>query len=403
MSMPGVDEKSSEEDQQALVDAVVDRIANNVVEVFDRSDAEKRAMSRKWYDAVNTLAGDLGDRAGVHRDVAAAVIAVLSPQQDWDENVAMAERVVEVMSDPNQLISSDDVMRVNGAKVAQWVGAMDTWKKSLTRAEATGDPDKVAKVVARRPEMSPYLTHSDGLRLSDLSDRDTAFFIRSSSADAVVRRLTPTAEGGYVLSEPLVTDRGELAKLPWNSYGTITKAVSIMRNPTPENVSTQLGGEHKVRSFYNNIAYPNDAQEDVTMDSHAFGVGLRLPITQSHPILGGKKREDEGEGSASKSQNLYSVPSNAAAGTRGVHVVMAEGYRRATARINRRRSTQTRYLPREVQSITWEQWRDDYPSTGRGGVRGTMARAEEILRSADADPADWPARRVSRELAKLRS
>jgi hypothetical protein len=348
-------------------------------------------VSRKWYDAANALAQDLGKKGNVHKDAAAAVIAVLSPQQDWDENVAMAERVIDVMSDPEQRLSGADVMRINGAKVAQWVGAMDTWKKSLAKAEATGDPKKIAKVAAGRPEMSPYLTHSDDLRLSDLSDRDAAFFIRSSSADATVRAMSPTAKGGYEMSEPLVTKDGELVKLPWNSYGTITKAVSIMRNPSPENVSEQLGGEHKVRSFYNNIAYPNDAQADVTMDSHAFGVALRFPMTQSNPIL------------KSGSRNLYGTPSNANAGTSGVHVIMAEGYRRATARINERKSTKKPYLPREIQSITWEQWKDDYPRTSRGGARGTMARAEAILRSADADPSEWPPRRVSDELAKLRT
>jgi hypothetical protein len=398
LSMPGMDEESSEEDQKALVDAVVDRIADNVVEVFDRSSSKTRSVSRKWYDAANALAQDLGERGDVHKDAAAAVIAVLSPQQDWDQNVAMAERVIDVMSDPEQRLSGADVMRINGAKVAQWVGAMDTWKSSLAKAEATGDPKKIAEVAAGRPEMSPYLTHSDDLRLSDLSDRDAAFFIRSSSADATVRAISPTAEGGYVMGEPLVTQQGELAKLPWNSYGTITKAVSIMRNPSPENVSAQLGSEHKVRSFYNNIAYPNDAQVDVTLDSHAFGVGLRFPITQSHPIVGGDPRKVK-----SASRNLYSVPSNANAGTRGVHAIMAEGYRRAAARINRRKSTKDRYLPREVQSITWEQWRIDYPRTSRGGARGTMVRAEEILRSADADPSEWPPRRVSDELAKLRT
>ena len=52
-------------------------------------------------------------------------------------------------------------------------------------------------------------------------------------------------------------DDGALAKNGWGSINEIEKAVRIMKDGSLKNISDNLGNEHKVRNFYNNIAAPS--------------------------------------------------------------------------------------------------------------------------------------------------
>lgn len=74
---------------------------------------------------------------------------------------------------------------------------------------------------------------------------------------------------------------GNPAKNTWGSVGEISKAVSILNDGSLQNISEQLGGEHKVRNFYNNIVAPNSPSKDVTIDTHAVAAGLLLPMGSS--------------------------------------------------------------------------------------------------------------------------
>ena len=111
-SHPGLKKNASEEDQKAAVNAVVSQMADNVLEVFDRDT--QADVDRQWYDAANRLSKDWGAQYGMHPDHVSAVIASLSPQRDWDDNVQQARSVLEFMSDrKNQRLSTNDIRAVN--------------------------------------------------------------------------------------------------------------------------------------------------------------------------------------------------------------------------------------------------------------------------------------------------
>ena len=57
----------------------------------------------------------------------------------------------------------------------------------------------------------------------------------------------------------------------------------MIENPTIENISAQMGQQHKVRNFYNNIVDPMYAQNnpsigDITADTHAVAADLMKPL-----------------------------------------------------------------------------------------------------------------------------
>jgi hypothetical protein len=394
-SHPGLKKNASEEDQKAAVNAVVSQMADNVLEVFDRDT--QADVDRQWYDAANRLSKDWGAQYGMHPDHVSAVIASLSPQRDWDDNVQQARSVLEFMSDrKNQRLSTNDIRAVNRIAAQQHSKALAAWRNKVARAEKEGNETTIAKAKASKPQPPEPLDLKTTMELADLDDTQVSYLIRDRSGTPVTPTMQLTGDGGYVFGPPAQTRSGEDTKVRWTSYSTLANAVSIIRDPSPENVSARLGSGHKVRSFYNNIAYPTSSQGDVTADTHAFGIAFRIPVTQSHTTIATSR------GSA----NIYGRPSNAGAGTQGVHVLVAEAYRQAASRVNRRKGTSKKYSPREMQSATWAQWRRDYPAeirADRRSVKGSMSQTEDVLRQADANPSDWPAGRVSQELARIRA
>lgn len=394
---PGAAEGANERDQKQFVTAVVSQMSDNIVEVFDRSPNPE--ITRLWYDAANKLSQDWAIEYDMHPDAVAAVIASMSPQNPWENNIAQARAVLETMRDPERVITTDELHAVNRIIVQQYDGTVRTWKNAIAKSEREGRTETAERQRSSPPE-PPAVLNTDGtVRLKDLSNLNAAYLVRhvvGEGKDAPEQRtMTPTPDGGYAFGPAERIANGDPKRLVWMSYPPIENAISVIRNPSIESVSAAMGGAHKVRSFYNNIAYPNDGNYDVTGDTHTFGISFRTPVGSKHTLI------STGKGSV----NIYGRPTNAEYGTQGVHVLVAEAHRVAARRINRRKSTTRKYLPREIQSVTWEQWRTDYPAATRaakGANEGSTARVEAVLRAADASPAAWPEGRVSAELANIR-
>jgi hypothetical protein len=105
-------------------------------------------------------------------------------------------------------------------------------------------------------------------------------------------------------------------------------------------ISSLLGKQHKVRSFYNNILDPHSANDDVTVDTHAGGAAWLDPLgshsTAISQMLGGSP--PSGEPGSPKSDRL---------GVRATYPFYADAYREVAKEVGLDR-------PRELQSILWE-------------------------------------------------
>lgn len=303
--------KSSAGKGQAAMDSATD----NLLWLYNQVPKETRDVTRNWYVGANKIANELAAKYNVSTETASAVIAALSPQKDWYQNLSLAERVLE-----NYTKSSGKLL----SKEA-FAKAKELYGKKPKQAEDL-------KIVATKP-------------FEELTPNQKAIYIRAT--DEV------SGDRSYDITDPLgrrtgkaMTGKGELATAAWGSNVEIGKAIKAIDNPDIDNISRQMGEAHKVRNFYNNIADPFHAEfdpmvGDVTIDTHAVAADQLKPLSGTSDQV----MQNFGSGAGSASTSL-----SGAGGTYGLH---ADATRRAAQAMG--------IMPREMQSITWEAARSLFP------------------------------------------
>ena len=283
---------------------IIEQLVDNLLWLHDQMDPELREQARLWYDGARRMAEQFSREHGVEPRQTAGIMAVLSPQKDWFQNMTQAERVLDIYRDRQDMVP-DDAM--------------------LEMAERIYPADKLS-----------------GQRWAEISDKslgeletpyDKALFIRAYDEVHNPKNYRVILPDGRVGDEVL-TAKGVPARHGWGSMDEIAKAVSIIEDGSPENISSKIGGMHKVRNFYNNIVAPASPEGQVTIDTHAINAALMQPMGGNAPEV---------------MHGLGSGPTHAASGSRGSYPIFAEAYRRA--------AQQRGLLPREMQSITWEEIR----------------------------------------------
>jgi hypothetical protein len=293
--------KSNSKDPQTIINDFKSFVVDNLLYLHDSMDPALRQRAQKWYDGARKISEQWSEKTGFSRDTVAAVLASLSPQTDWFRNVAQAERAINIFKDNQNTVMSP---------------AMDGWLSNYFE----GDKDGAKIIDAMR-----------GKKFSDLSTYEKAVWTRAY--DQVnnprdYRILTP--EGSF--ADLVRKQDGSPAAMGWGNFKTLSNAMSVLENPSRANISERLGGEHKVRSFYNNILLPDlKAFGDVTIDTHAVAAGLLRPLAGADTEV---------------SHNLGAGISSATTGASGIYGIYADAYRDA--------AKQRGILPRQMQSITWE-------------------------------------------------
>lgn len=313
---PGLRASGQFTDLQAKAEYLIGRLRDNLLWLYDQVPAEIRERSRLWYDGAQAIATEWAGRWDKTRAQTAGMLAVLSPQKDWFMNTTMAERIGDIL-----YRFADH----------RWDPAMDAQAfKFLVGETATSAENRAAYAAIKDKTLREVVAAGDPVH--------TGMWLRAydeahhSAAYAII-----TPEGAYVGN--MLTQAGEEARRAWGDFGAIGKAASIFMDGSPENISRQIGAEHKVRNFYNNIFNASDPRY-VTVDTHAVAAGELRPLAGNDQAV---------------EANFGGTGSDRATGLKGSYALHAEAYRRA--------AEERGVLPREIQSVTWEAVRGLFPDT----------------------------------------
>lgn len=279
-------------------------LKTNIRSIFDAWNPELIQRSRHWYDGANRIAQNFAKTYNISLEAAAGIIAVLSPQNEWFNNIAGADRVMNILQNnltkPVTPAMYDNAITLSkGEPFEQVVRAI----KEQYSDKSLGDILTLAENDTTYQDIAASI-----IRIIDLS-------VHGPSVDVV------TPEG---VASGIKVDTGGLTRFAWGSSNEIYKAVSIYQDPSIENIAKRLGKGSKVRNFYNNIANPNSDKNEVTVDTHAMAAAFMNVVSAE-------------EASA---MNLFR------AGGHPIYAIIKEAYQEIGAEKN--------FKPREVQSVVWE-------------------------------------------------
>ena len=357
---PGI--KTGAKTTQGKLKAYREQSADNLKYLYDQTPEATRRIAGDWYRGANQLASGLSNRYGVTIEQSSGVLAALSPQKDWYQNVSLADRVFH----------SYEAGRKAGDALPNQAHA----KKMRALYSKKMYADDVKEVLSK-----PF---------HELSDIQKSMWIRSHDEAFSDRGYDIIAPTGESLG-PALTQKGAPATTAWQSNTAIAKAVRIIENPSVENISKQMGEQHKVRNFYNNIVSPDHAKEmpeigDVTIDTHAVAASQLMPLSGSDDAV------------KANFGMLKGTPSSDVTGARGTYGLNADIYRQA--------ASDAGIIPRELQSVTWEAVRGLYPAKwknvdNKNAIRGIWddyrkgrinldtARSLILEKSGGVDVPDW--------------
>lgn len=310
-----------------ISEAVINRMADNLVWLYNKMPEEARNRARLWYDGGRKTAVEWAKRYGLRERQTAAIIAIFSPQNGWFNNMTNAERTLDIYFGARHEVPDE---------------AVNAELKRLCKKEKKFTFDDI------KGQTLDQLIQSGNMRAAALWVR-AYDKVKNPPAYNVI---TPEGgEGGRVK-----TSKGNDAAAFYMGTATIARALSVIVDGSAANISQQIGKQFKVRNFYNNIYDPANP-DAATIDTHAVGADTLTVVSST---------------SDSVADNFGSIK-NAVSGQNGTYPWHFEAYRRAAERVG--------VLPREMQSITWEAIRVLFPQSKK---KRLQAKVDAIWQEHDA-------------------
>lgn len=310
----------------------------NILKVLRAATGEEIEFYRNWYQHAHDIAAQLGEKYQVPTHVVAYIMAVISPNNKWDQNIVGAENILrgrgrEVIEYRNKLLDHgkmDPKARIwpnlyekkvtLGAfayldKIERAQRILDTWK-------AHGDfPESLGEDILIEWDPSDKRSMERAKKRFDMA-------VGKGGYDAFLAK-TDIQENGKVKQ---TWRKGEvLEKFPWdNTLGSrriILKPMFGSKSTAP-----------KISAFFHGIADPVGASKEVVLDGHAINIWRGETV------------------------NLVSISVNDTE-----RKEMIADYQQAAAQsgpILKSKGIRGRLSPQQVQAVTWSVWRQALSNQG---------------------------------------
>ena len=332
------------ESPQKAKEIYVEWLKNNLIKLHNSVPKKIRVRAKLWYDGSRKIAEEFSETYGTSVRQAAGVLAALSPQKNWFYNVTQARQVIAIWKTKEEFGTSPEVMEqtieeiieVAKAPAAAKKGKSEARKKALD-AEAKQERREAFEPVRGKTVGELYAIYEKTGLEDDLTS--VGWAVRARAQAQFGREANAFTPEGKDLG-PYTNEEGKVLKNTWGSISEITKSINILADDSLDTISENLGNEHKVRNFYNNIINPNDARGYVTIDTHAVAAAHILPFGASaRPVK--------------HNFGTNAIGNMAAEGFNGSYHMYQDAYDQAAREL--------KLLPRELQSIVWEAIRGIYP------------------------------------------
>lgn len=352
------------QDDEAVLDAFKQHMIDNLIYLYNEMSPEVREIAKRWYDGARKLSEEWAGRYEIEPRQVAAVIANLSPQKDWFMNMSLAERLLDIMS-YRQDYEADKAMNDAFKRIVLYtekgkrILAKDLTKEAKTSKSIWSKikDKKLSEVKDAVPIRQINLAEAIWVRMYDEAHNPRAY-----------RKMSPD---GKILDFQR-KQNGEKADIAWGSFTEIAKGIIAAKTPDLEKISISLGKMHKVRNFYNNIIAPDSNFGEVTIDTHAVAAALLKPLSA-------KSYEVAHNFGSTPSKEVLGMPENVkregaggsgVVGSLGTYPIIADAYRDAASQLG--------ILPRQLQSITWEQVRTLFPASFKDEKGNNLAKINKL-------------------------